>query len=71
MEYAPLVDALTAKSIDVFDAAPAMTAALGGQSYCLLFSQAGECRGHYGVVGSNILAEAIAAELTRRGLVRR
>jgi hypothetical protein len=70
MEYAPLVDALTAKSIDVFDAAPAMTAALGGQSYCLLFSQAGECRGHYGVMGSNILAETVAAELTRRGLVR-
>ena len=70
MEYAPLVEALTAKSIAVFDAAPAMTAALGGRSYCLLFSQPNECRGHYGVVGSNILAETVAAELARRGLVR-
>src|SRR5262249_35009809 len=57
MEYAPLAQALTARSIDVFDAAPAMMAALGGRSYCLLYSQPSECRGHYGVLGSRILAE--------------
>jgi hypothetical protein len=71
MEYAPLAEALTAKSIDVFDAAPALTAALGGRSYCVLFSQPAECHGHYGVMGSNTLAEIVAAELTRRGLTKR
>lgn len=71
MEYAPLAAALAAESIDAFDAAPAMTGALNGRSYCLLFSQPSECRGHYGVEGSNILAQIVAAELARRGLTRR
>ena len=63
MEYAPLVGALTAKQIEVFDAAPALAAALGERSYCLLYSRPNECRGHFGVLGSNILAEIMAAEL--------
>ena len=71
MEYAPLVEALTARKIEVFDAAPALAAALGDRSFCLLYSQSNECRGHFGVLGSSILAEITAAELYRRGLARR
>jgi hypothetical protein len=69
-EYAPLVAALAAKSIDVFDTAPALTAALGGRSYCVLYSEPNGCGGHFGVVGSRIVAEVTAVELRRRGLVK-
>jgi hypothetical protein len=71
MEYAPLTEALAAKHIDVFDAAPALTTALGDRSFCLLYSKPDECRGHFGVFGSHILAEITVAELARRGMVRR
>jgi len=71
MEYAPLIEALAAKQIDVFDAAPALGGALGDRSYCLLYSQSNECRGHFGVLGSRMLAEITAAELHRRGMARR
>jgi hypothetical protein len=70
MEYAPLTETLIAKQAEVFDAAPAPAGALGGRSYCLLYSQPEDCRGHFGVLGSRILAEITAAELGRRGMTR-
>jgi hypothetical protein len=70
LEYAPLVAALTAKGIDVFDAAPALLAALGERSYCVLYSQPDGCGGHFGTLGSRIVADVAAAELRRRGLVK-
>jgi hypothetical protein len=70
LEYAPLVAALTARGIDVFDTAPALLAALGGRSYCVLYSKPDTCGGHFGILGSEIVAEAAAAELRRRGLAK-
>jgi hypothetical protein len=69
LEYAPLVAALAARGIDVFDTAPALLAALGERSYCVLYFRPDECGGHFGVLGSKIVAEVAAAELRRRGLV--
>jgi hypothetical protein len=70
LEYAPLAATLTAKGIDVFDIAPALLAALGERSYCVLYSQTDGCGGHFGRLGSMIVAEVVAAELRRRGLVK-
>jgi hypothetical protein len=61
MEYASLTEALTAKQIEVFDAAPALAAVLGDRSYCVLYSRPNDCRGHFGVLGSGILAQITAA----------
>jgi hypothetical protein len=69
-EYAPLVAALAAKGIDVFDAAPALLAALGDRSYCVLYSQPDGCGGHFSVLGARVLAEITVAELHRLGLVK-
>lgn len=67
LEYAPLVAALSDKRIDVFDAAPALVAALGDRSYCVLYSQPDACGGHFGDLGNRMLAEVAVAELHRRG----
>jgi hypothetical protein len=69
-EYAPLVAALSAKGIDVFDSAPALTAALGDRSYCELYAKPDDCGGHFGVLGNRMLAEAAASELRRRELMK-
>jgi hypothetical protein len=70
-EYAPLVAALTSKAIDVFDTGPALLAALGERRYCVLYSRPDRCTGHFGRFGSTIVAEVVATELRRRGLVKR
>jgi hypothetical protein len=68
-EYQPLVDALTARHVDVFDSAPALLAALGQRSYCDLYIFPTRCDGHFGVFGSGIVADVMATELRRRGLL--
>jgi hypothetical protein len=69
-EYAPLTAALAEKGIDVFEPGPALLAALGERSYCVLYVQPESCEGHYGVLGSSLVADVVAAELRRRNLVR-
>jgi hypothetical protein len=69
-EYAPLVAALTSKAIDVFDAGPPLLAALGERHYCVLYFRPDRCTGHFGILGSKIVAEVVAAELRRRGRVK-
>lgn len=69
-EYAPLVAALAARHVEVFDPAPALLAALGTRSYCTLYSQAASCNGHFGVAGGGIVADVVLTELRRRGLVK-
>jgi hypothetical protein len=69
-EYQPLVDALTAAHVDVFDPAPALLAALGQRSYCDLYIFPARCDGHFGVFGSTVVADVMAAELRHRGLVK-
>jgi hypothetical protein len=68
-EYEPLVARLRAKAVEVFDPGAPVLAALGRSSYCELYFQAGECAGHFGVAGSALFADVVAAELRRRGLV--
>lgn len=70
LEYQPLVDALIARHVDVFDPASALLAALGKRSYCDLYMQPASCSGHFGVFGSQIVADVVARELRRRGLLR-
>jgi hypothetical protein len=70
IEYAPLTAALAEMGVDVFDPGPALLAALGERSYCVLYVQPESCEGHYGVLGSAIVADVVAAELRRRNLVR-
>jgi hypothetical protein len=69
-EYQPLVAALAARHVDVFDPAPALLAALGKRSYCDLYIFPTRCDGHFGVFGSGIVADVMLAELRRRGLLK-
>jgi hypothetical protein len=68
-EYQPLLAALAAKHVDVFDPASALLATLGQRSYCTLYILPESCSGHFGIAGSKIMAGVMAAELKRRGLV--
>ena len=69
-EYVPLIDALAAKNIDVFDPSPALLTALGQRSYCELYTAPIDCEGHFGIEGSRIVADVVMAELRQRGLVK-
>jgi hypothetical protein len=81
-EYAPLVAALRAKHIDVFDPGAAMIAALGGHTACELFTHRHAetsfawlasplpCGGHYSSFGHEILARLVYAELRSRNFIR-
>ena len=69
-EHAPLIAALAAKNIDVFDPSPALLTALGQRSYCELYTAPIDCEGHFGIEGSRIVADVIMAELRQRGLVK-
>jgi hypothetical protein len=75
-EYFPFVAAMEANGLSVFDPIPALIAALGGRSYCMLYvresvcqGNAGMAAGHYSVAGGSLLAEVVAAELRRRNLL--
>jgi hypothetical protein len=68
-EYVPLLDVLTAAGVGVFDPGPALLTALGDRSYCALYAQSDNCDGHYGIFGSTIVADVVAAELRRRNLL--
>ena len=54
----------------MFDAGSALAVVLGGRSYCELYTRPDSCGGHFSSLGSGLLAEAAAAELRRRGLVK-
>ena len=69
-EHAPLIAALAAKNIDVFDPSPALLTALGQRSYCELYTAPADCEGHFGIEGSRIVADVIMAELRQRELVK-
>jgi hypothetical protein len=69
-EYRPLLDALAARHIDVFNPIPALSAALGQRSYCELYAAPASCTGHFGVFGSRVVADVMLTELRRRGLVK-
>ena len=69
-QYRPLVEAMTTRKVEVFDAGPALRAALGARSPCELYVQPADCSGHYGVAGGAIVAQVVAAELRRRGWVK-
>lgn len=69
-EYSPLVAALAARNVDVFDPGPAMLAELGERSYCTLYARPDTCEGHFGVSGSAVVADVVAAELARRHLIK-
>jgi hypothetical protein len=69
-EYQPLLAALGARHIAVFDPAPALLAALGQRSYCDLYVSPADCSGHFGVFGSGLVADVMLTELGRRGLVK-
>ncbi len=65
-EYAPLVQGLEARKVDVFDPAPALLARLGARRICELYVQPEDCEGHYGVAGGRLVAEVVGKELRRR-----
>jgi hypothetical protein len=69
-DYAPFVKAMNADGLDVFDPFPALLSALAGQNYCSLYAQETSCQGHFGLVGSALLAEVVASELRSRHLVQ-
>jgi hypothetical protein len=70
-EYVALVDRLAGAGIPVFDAGPALLHKVGSNGYCSLYVHPESCDGHYGVAGSEIVAEVVAVELRQRALVRR
>jgi hypothetical protein len=69
-EYAPLLTALAARQVDVFDPSAALLAATGQRSYCDLFVLPADCTGHFGVFGSRLVADVMLTELRQRGLVK-
>jgi len=70
-EYAPLIAALAAKNIDVFDPSPALLTAVGQRSYCELYTDVpAGCAGHFSIEGGRIVADVVMAELRKRGLVK-
>jgi hypothetical protein len=80
-EYAPLVAALQAKGIEVFDPGQAMIDDLAGRSACEFYTNAHSgfalltspvpCGGHYSAAGNTTMAKLVAAELRRRNFVSR
>lgn len=80
-EYAPLVAALRARGIDVFDPGRAMIDNLDGRSACEYFGRAHPatawltspvpCGGHYSTAGNTTMANLVAVELRRRNFVSR
>jgi hypothetical protein len=80
-EYAPLVAALRAKGVEIFDPGAAMIHGLEGRSACEFFTQAHpetawltspvSCGGHYSTVGNTTMAQLVAAELRRRNFIHR
>jgi len=80
-EYAPLVAALRAKGIPVFDPGAAMINNLAGRPICAFFTTAHAeyawlaspvpCGGHYSTFGNTTMAHLVAAELQRRDLFSR
>jgi hypothetical protein len=69
-EYAPLVEAMAVRKIDVFDPGEALRAALGTRSTCELYADPAGCNGHFGIAGSGVVADVVAADLRRRGWVK-
>lgn len=79
-EYAPLVAALKAKGIEVFDPGAAMIDSLAGRSSCEFFTHPHPytawltspvpCGGHYSVVANTTIASLVLAELRRREFVK-
>ncbi len=77
-EYAPLVAALHAEGIGIFDPGAAMMEALHGRSICEFFVDARPafawltspvpCGGHYSTFANTVMARLVASELRRRGL---
>jgi len=80
-EYAPLVAALQAKGIEIFDPGTAMIDSLAGRSVCEFFTQAhpemawltspAPCGGHYSTAGNTTMSQLVAAELRRRNFISR
>jgi hypothetical protein len=80
-EYAPLVAALQAKGIEVFDPGTAMIDRLAGRSACefyirqrpatALLTSPLPCGGHYSTAGNTMMAQLVAAELRGRNFVSR
>ena len=80
-EYAPLVAALQAKGLEVFDPGRAMIESLAGRSACEFFvhqrpetrlvSSPVPCGGHYSTVAHTTVAQLVAAELRRRNFINR
>src|SRR5262249_40550435 len=61
-EYASLVAALASRRVEVFDPGTALLAALGQRSFCDLYTEPAKCEGHFGSVGSLVVAQVVAAE---------
>jgi hypothetical protein len=78
-EYTPLVTALRAKGIEVFDAGPAMIESSAGHSACEFYSHprpemawflsSVPCGGHYSKIGNTTIARLVAGELRKRHFV--
>jgi hypothetical protein len=69
-EYAPLIEAMTERRIEVFDTGPALLAALGARSICELYAVPADCAGHYGAAGGALVAKVVAEELRRRSWIK-
>jgi hypothetical protein len=75
-EYAPLVAALRAKGIEIFDPGTAMIESLAGRSVCEFYTHPHPeaawlaspvpCGGHYSTIGNTTMARLVADELRRR-----
>jgi hypothetical protein len=61
---------MAARKIDVFGPGEALRAALGTRSTCELYADPAGCNGHFGIAGSGVVADVVAADLRRRGWVK-
>jgi hypothetical protein len=80
-EYAPLVAALQAQGIEIYDPGLAIIDSLAGRSVCEFFTHPHPktawltslvpCGGHYSTLGNTTMARLVAAELRRRDFIGR
>jgi hypothetical protein len=67
-DYADFVKAAADAGLNIFDPLPAVARQLEGRDHCTLYAREASCGGHFGVAGSALIAEVVAAELKRRNL---
>lgn len=67
--YQPILDAAKGYGIEVHNLGPDMIEALGDRDFCQVMHRPDSCGGHYGQLGNEILASAVASRIEQNDLL--